>query len=137
MNEIDAEQTTTPEQYAAGYGVIVSAIYKASADTRFVGLALVSPENEPRFFDYWFDRVNHKPGILLKMMCYHFYVLPALGETLGSWQYSFFDEEAGFLANMIRFLSGLLAIEEMPMSESLTHRGFSLRMPLGCSVRMR
>ena len=106
LNEVEAEHSTTPEQYTARYDAIVSAIQKVSPDTKFVGLALAWPGNDPKFFEYFLDPANHKPGIPLDMISYHFYASPVLGETLDEWQYSFFDQEAGFL-NTVRYVEAI------------------------------
>jgi hypothetical protein len=103
LNEVEAEHKTTPEQYTARYDAIVSAIHKVSPDTRFVGLALAYPGGEPKYFEYFLNPANHKPGIPLDMISYHFYASPVAGQTLDSWQYSFFDQEAGFL-NTVRYV---------------------------------
>jgi hypothetical protein len=40
------------------------------------------------------------------MISYHFYASPASGETLDHWQYTFFDQEAGFL-NTVRYVEAI------------------------------
>ena len=106
LNEVEAEHSTTPEQYTARYDAIVSAIQKVSPETKFVGLALAFPGAEPKYFEYFLDPANHKPGIPLDMISYHFYASPVAGQTLDSWQYSFFDQEAGFL-NTVRYVEAM------------------------------
>jgi hypothetical protein len=106
LNEVEAEHSTTPEQYTGRYDAIVSAIHKISPDTKFVGLALALPGGEPKFFEYFLNPANHKPGIPLDMISYHFYASPDPGETLDGWQYSFFDQEAGFL-NTVRYVEAI------------------------------
>ncbi len=106
LNEVEAEHKTTPEQYTARYDAIVSAIQKVSPDTKFVGLALASPGADPKYFEYFLNPANHKPGIPLDMISYHFYASPAPGQTLDSWQYTFFDQEAGFL-NTVRYVESI------------------------------
>ncbi len=48
-------------------------------------------------FEYFLNPKNHRPGIPLDMIAYHFYASPSLAQTLDSWQYSFFDQADGFL----------------------------------------
>ncbi len=55
------------------------------------------------FFEYFLDPANHKPGIPLDMISYHFYASPRAARTLDNWQYTFFDQEAGFL-NTVRYV---------------------------------
>jgi hypothetical protein len=106
LNEVEAEHSTTPEQYTERYDAIVGAIHKVSPETRFVGLALANPGREEKFFEYFLNPANHKAGIPLDMISYHFYASPVSGETLDHWQYTFFDQEAGFL-NIVRYIEAI------------------------------
>ncbi|MFZ0340703.1 MAG: glycosyl hydrolase family 39 [Terracidiphilus sp.] len=106
LNEVEAEHSMTPEQYTERYDAIAGAIHKVSPETKFVGLALSNPGRDERFFEYFLNPANHKPGIPLDMISYHFYASPAGGETLDHWQYTFFDQEAGFL-NTVRYVEGI------------------------------
>ncbi len=106
LNEIDFEHKMTPAQYTARYDAIVSAIHKVSPETKFVGLALAMPSLNPEYFEYFLDHRNHRPGTPLDMISYHFYASPARGQTLASWQYTFFDQAAGFL-NSVRYIEAV------------------------------
>lgn len=55
LNEVEFEHATTPEQYTERYDAIVSAIAKVSPGTKFMGLALAMPSNDPRYFEYFFE----------------------------------------------------------------------------------
>jgi hypothetical protein len=103
LNEPDFEHSTTPEQYTERYDAIVSAVHKVSPETKFVALALAMPSLAPGYFEYFLDHKNHHPGIPLDMISYHFYATPVAGQTLDSWQYTFFDQAAGFL-NSVRYI---------------------------------
>jgi hypothetical protein len=103
LNEVDFEHSMTPEQYTERYDAIVSAIHAVSPETRFVGMALAMPSLAPHFFEYFLDHKNHRPGTPLDMISYHFYASPVAGETVDDWQYTFFDQEAGFL-NTVRYV---------------------------------
>ena len=46
---------------------------------------------------------NHRPGIPLDMISYHFYATPAASETPEHWQYTFFNQADGFL-NTVRYV---------------------------------
>ncbi|MGD0741026.1 MAG: glycosyl hydrolase family 39 [Terracidiphilus sp.] len=106
LNEVEAEHHMTPVQYTERYDAIVEAIHKVSPETKFVGLALSNPGRDEVFFEYFLNPANHKPGIPLDMISYHFYASPSGGETLDHWQYTFFDQEAGFL-NTVRYVEGI------------------------------
>ena len=98
LNEVDFEHQTTPEQYTARYDAIVSAIHKVSPETKFVGLALAEPSANPKYFEYFLNPKNHRPGIPLDFISFHFYATPDFGEGPDGWQHSFFNQANGFLA---------------------------------------
>ena len=106
LNEVDFEHTMTPQQYTERYDAIVSAIHKVSPKTKFVGLALAMPGLQPAYFNYFLDHRNHRPGIPIDMISYHFYASPVTGQNLDSWQYTFFDQAAGFL-NTVRYVESI------------------------------
>ena len=106
LNEVDFEHEMTPEQYTARYDAIVGAIHKVSPQTRFMGLALAAPSANPRWFQYFLNHKNHKPGIPLDYISYHFYAAPAREEKLSDWQYTFFDQADGFL-NTVRYVEAI------------------------------
>ncbi len=98
LNEVEFEHKMTPEQYTARYDAIVSAIHEVSPDTKFMALALATPSDDPRYFEYFLDHANHKPGIPLDYVSYHFYASPTPEQELNNWQYTFFDQADKFLA---------------------------------------
>jgi len=106
LNEPEFEHKTTAEQYTARYDAIVSAIHKVSPNTKFMGMALAMPSLVPHYFEYFLDPKNHQPGIPLDYISYHFYASPGTGQNLDTWQYTFFDQEAGFL-NSVRYIEAI------------------------------
>ena len=100
LNEVDFEHSMTPQQYTERYDAIVSAIHRVSPATKFVGLALAMPSQSPQYFEYFLNHQNHRPGIPLDMISYHFYASPKPSETLDNWQYTFFDQADGFLSTV-------------------------------------
>jgi hypothetical protein len=99
LNEVEAEHSTTPEDYTKRYDAIVEGIHKVSPETRFVGLALAFAGGNPKYYEYFLNPKNHKPGIPLDFISFHFYASPALDETLDQWQHTFFNQADGFLAS--------------------------------------
>jgi hypothetical protein len=97
LNEMDSEHSMTPEDYTKHYDMIVEAIHRVSPETKFMGLALALPRDHPDFFEYFLNPANHKPGIPLDYISYHFYAAPSRSQTVTNWQYTFFDEADGFL----------------------------------------
>ena len=107
LNEVDGEYGgITAQRYTFYYDAIVSAVRKVSPKTHFVGLSLGLPSLAPEFFEYFLNPKNHRPGIPLDMVAYHFYAgAYGLGgssesETLSEWQYTFFDHAAAFLSTV-------------------------------------
>jgi hypothetical protein len=99
LNEVEAEHATSPEDYTRRYDAIVEGIHKVSPETRFMGLALANAGGNPRFYEYFLNPANHKPGIPLDFISFHFYSTPALDETPDGWQHTFFNQADGFLAS--------------------------------------
>lgn len=106
LNEVDFEHKMTPEDYTARYDAIVSAIHTVSPGTKFMGLALAAPSANPRWFEYFLNHANHKPGIPIDYISYHFYASPSPEEKLDNWQYTFFDQANGFL-NTVRYVEAI------------------------------
>lgn len=102
LNEVEFEHKMTVEQYTSRYDAIVSAIHKISPETKFMGMALAAPSDNPQYFEYFLNPANHKPGTPLDYISYHFYASPSKEQTLDSWQYTFFDQANGFL-NTVRY----------------------------------
>ena len=106
LNEVDFEHQMTPETYTRLYDAVVSAIRKVQPQMKFVGLALASPSNEPKFFEYFLDPKNHKPGIPLDMISYHFYAVPSPDETVDVSQFTFFEQAERFL-NTVHYIESI------------------------------
>ena len=98
LNEVDFEHSTTPEDYAKRYDAIVEGIRRVSPETKFMGIAMAMPGQNPRMFEYFLNPKNHKQGIPLDYITFHFYASPAMDESLDGWQHTFFNQANGFLA---------------------------------------
>ncbi len=106
LNEADFEHSTTPAQYTARYDAIVEGIHRASPETKFMGLALAMPRDNPQIFEYFLNPANHKPGIPLDYISYHFYASPGASQTIEDWQYTFFDQADGFFTG-VKFIESI------------------------------
>jgi hypothetical protein len=106
LNESDSEHAMTPEQYTKRYDLIVEGIHRVSPTTKFMGLALANPREHPEFFEYFLNHANHKPGTPLDYVSYHFYATPTRSQTIGDWQYTFFDQADGFL-DTVRYVESI------------------------------
>jgi hypothetical protein len=106
LNEPDGEHSTTPEQYTARYDAIVEAIRSVSPDTKFMGLALEAPRDNPHYFEYFLDPANHKANIPIDYISYHFYAIANPAQTVNDLQYTFFDQADGFLT-AVRYIESI------------------------------
>lgn len=100
LNEVEFEHKMTPEQYTERYDAIVEGIHRASPETKFMGMALAAPRDDPNYFEYFLNPANHKPGIPLDYISYHFYAVPTSTQTIADWQYTYFDQADGFLTSV-------------------------------------
>jgi hypothetical protein len=112
LNEVDFEHQMTPETYTKVYDAIVEAIRKVDPTMKFMGLAVASTSavpmalKQPRFFEYFLDPNNHKAGIPLDMISYHFYATPASDENSYVQQFTVFSDAYGFLAQ-VKFIESI------------------------------
>jgi hypothetical protein len=105
LNEVDFEHHFTPETYTKLYDQVVLAIKKVRPDTKFVGLALAVP-TDPHYFQYFLDHKNHKPGVPLDFISYHFYAAPTTDETPEVEQFTYFAQADGFLKE-VRYIEAI------------------------------
>jgi Glycosyl hydrolases family 39 len=103
LNEIEFEHHWTPAQYTKFYDVVTAAMRKVDPDIKFVALALGAPSNDPTMFQYFLNHANHRKDAPLDFISYHFYATPTPEQTVDNWQYTFFDQAAGFL-NTVHFV---------------------------------
>ncbi len=106
LNEVDFEHHMSPEFYTRLYDAIAGAIHKVDPSIKFVGGALGSPSTDPQFFNYFLNHKNHKAGIPLDMISYHFYATPTPGQNINDWQYTFFDQADRFL-DTVRYIQAI------------------------------
>ncbi len=106
LNEVDFEHNLSPETYTRVYDAVVEAIRRVSPQTKFVGLALAMPGKGPQYFEYFLDRKNHKPGIPLDMISYHFYATPTADQGVGVQQFTYWDQADGFL-DKVRYIEAI------------------------------
>jgi hypothetical protein len=105
LNEIEFEHHFDAETYTRLYDETVTAMKKVQPDTKFVGLVLATP-TDPHYFEYFLDHKNHKPGISLDFISYHFYAIPTPDQTPEVEQFSYFDQAEGFL-KAVRYVEAI------------------------------
>jgi hypothetical protein len=106
LNEPEFEHAMTPEQYTSRYDAIVEGIHRVSPTTKFMGMALATPSEDPAFVEYFLNPAHHKQGIQIDYISYHFYATPSRGQSIEDWQYTFFDQAVGFL-NTVRYVENI------------------------------
>ncbi len=106
LNEVDFEHNMSPEFYTRLYDAVAAAIHKVDPGIKFVSGALAAPSVNPKFFEYFLNHQNHKPGTPLDMLSYHFYASPTPDQNLNNWQYTFFDQADRFL-DTVRFIQAI------------------------------
>jgi hypothetical protein len=106
LNEVDFEHHMTPETYTRVYDAVVSAIRQVEPQMKFVGMALAIPSKQPQLFEYFLNPRNHKPGIPLDVISYHFYATPSRDETPEVSQFTFFEQGDKFL-DIVRYIESI------------------------------
>jgi hypothetical protein len=106
LNEPDLEHDTTPERYTAWYDAIVEAIRKVSPGTKFVGVSLAFPRWEPKYFLYFLNHGNHRPGVSIDMISYHFYAFYSPDQNPEEQATTVFDQ-ADQLLDAIRYIQAI------------------------------
>jgi hypothetical protein len=100
LNEVDFEHNMTPQMYTLVYDSIVSAVKRVAPNMKFVGMALAMPSDNPQMFEYFLNPKNHRPGIPLDMISYHFYASPTPDQNPNIEQFTFFDQADRFIATV-------------------------------------
>ena len=95
LNEVDGEHSMTPQTYTQVYDAIVAAVHRVDPQIKFVGLGLGGTSKD--YFEYFLNHKNHKPGIPLDMISYHFYAVPTPDQTPEIMQYTYWDQADHFL----------------------------------------
>lgn len=103
LNEIEFEHHWTPEAYTRFYDTVTAAMLKVDPSLKFMALALAQPSKHPEFFQYFLNPAHHRKGAPMEFITYHFYATPTAAENLDDWQYTFWNQEEGFL-NTVRYV---------------------------------
>jgi hypothetical protein len=106
LNEPELERDLTPETYTRIYDAVVEAMRRVQPATKFGGIALAFPGGQPLYFEYFLNPNNHKPGIPLDFITYHFYAVPTPDQTPDVQQHTFFAQAEGFLS-VVRYVEAI------------------------------
>jgi Glycosyl hydrolases family 39 len=103
LNEPDLEHQMTPPTYTQLYDAVVDAIRAVEPKTKFVGMALALPSENPAFFEYFLNPKNHRKDIPLDYISYHFYAIPTADQKVEVLPFTAFTQADGFL-NVVKYI---------------------------------
>jgi hypothetical protein len=106
LNEVDGEHSMTPQTYTRVYDAIVAAVHRVDPKIKFVGLGLGGTSKD--YFEYFLNHKNHKPGIPLDMVSYHFYAVPTPDQTPEIMQYTYWEQADHFL-QVVEYIQNIRA----------------------------
>jgi hypothetical protein len=104
--EPDLGHAMTVETYTKLYDAVVERLQELDPDMKFIGLSVSHMVTGPEYFWYFLDPKNHKPGIPLDAISYHFYAGADINNTFvleqnapySEWRGIFYAQADGFLA---------------------------------------
>jgi hypothetical protein len=96
----------TPQIYTRVYDVIVEAVHRVDPQMKFVGLALGGTSKD--YFEYFLNHKNHRPGIPIDMVSYHFYAVPTPDQTQEIMQYTYWEQADHFL-EVVEYIQNIRA----------------------------
>jgi hypothetical protein len=106
LNEPDLEHRLGPKRYTEIYDAIVAAVREVAPRMKFAGVSVAYPARSAEMFEYFLNPQNHKAGIPLDAISYHYYYSPAKDEPVEAQQFTAWDQTAGFL-NTVRYVEAI------------------------------
>jgi hypothetical protein len=106
LNEPDLEHRIGPKMYTQIYDSIVLAIHAVAPRMKFLGVSVAYPSRSAEMFEYFLNPQNHKPGVPLDAISYHYYYSPAKDEPPEAQQFTAWDQTNGFL-NTVRYVESI------------------------------
>lgn len=128
LNEIDLEHHWSPQEYTKFYDAVVTEMRKVDPEIKFMAVSLAYPSAAagPAMWEYFLNPANHKAGVPIDYITYHFYATQTPHEGINEWQYSFFNEAAGFL-NTVRYVEAIRKRLNPSVKSDLNELGVILR----------
>ncbi len=106
LNEPDLEHRMSPQTYTRIYDAIVTAVRAVAPGMKFIGISVAGPSKLPEMFEYFLNPANHKAGVPLDAISYHYYYSPAKDESPEAQQFTAWDQTNGFL-NTVRYVEAI------------------------------
>ncbi|WP_459549605.1 hypothetical protein [Nocardia sp. X0981] len=106
--EPDMGHELSPQVYTRLYDAVVERLRGLDPEMRFVGLSLSPINFDPEYFWYFLDPANHKDGIPVDAISYHFYATAEITNPMSTagnppfeeWHATFFAQADGFLGQV-------------------------------------
>ncbi len=106
--EPDIGHSFSPEVYTRMYDSVVARLREVDPRLKFVGLSLSPVTLDPEYFWHFLDPANHRDGIPLDAISYHFYAGADILDPLTAqenppfdhWRSAFFAQAEGFLGQV-------------------------------------
>jgi hypothetical protein len=106
LNEPDGEHFLSPADYVRFYDAIVEAVRQVAPEMKFAGPALADSLDGSEYMEYFLNPRNHKPGIPIDMITYHFYAIPDADEPDEVRPYAMFHQ-ADLLLTAAHYVNGI------------------------------
>lgn len=106
LNEIEGEHKISPKMYNAIYDAVTADLHQLDPQMKFCGLALEDPARGAEYITTFLDRRNHRPGVPLDMISYHFYSAPSPDESPEIQQHTIFEQADKFLT-AVRYIQSI------------------------------
>jgi hypothetical protein len=106
LNEPDLEHRIGPKLYTEIYDAMVTGIRSVAPKMKFLGVSVAYPAGAAEMFEYFLNPQNHKPGVPLDAISYHYYYSPATDEPPEAQQFTAWDQTTGFL-NTVRYVESI------------------------------
>ncbi|GAB2728719.1 hypothetical protein [Nocardia thraciensis] len=112
--EPDIGHRLPPELYTRLYDAIVDRLRPLDPDMKFIGLSLSHVHHEPEYFWHFLDPANHRHGIPVDAISYHFYASPEIVNPFAAegnppyahWRDVFFAQADGFV-EQVRYIESI------------------------------
>ncbi|WP_280460310.1 hypothetical protein [Nocardia carnea] len=103
--EPDMGHQLSPQVYTRLYDAVVERLRAVDPQMKFIGLSLSLVDLDPEYFWHFLDPANHRDGIPLDAISYHFYAVPDILNPFGlegnapfdTWYGKLFSQADGFL----------------------------------------
>jgi hypothetical protein len=106
LNEPEYEHGIGPQMYTRLYDAVSATIRQVDPNIKFVGMSLATPSKSPGFFEYFLDPRNHRLGVSLDAISYHFYAVPGSDQSSDVYPFTFF-EQADHFVDTVRFVESI------------------------------